>query len=437
VFVPVPADTDEGFDLLVPTERGAENEIHIEWTDTWPFTSTAPEGRSIWPQFPLPGVVSRSWPFELKFGTYEDDKMASACSGLTVGESRENGIVWVTSTSTGHDWPRCGIGSWATYAEPPREQFPGIRVALYKEENRAASSVPGFARTVIAFYEGLLPPLATDEVEIVQVPDQLFGMVWTSTLGIVTLQQAKTYGFESSFRSNLPHLEEGIMSHEIAHQWWGALVDNAREEDRWLVESLAETYSCVFLAAAYGPETCSTREEEWQAEIEEKTSPRVSWSLTRAWSARWWTRHVYDYGPLILNRTLRRRIGDQAFFAALDGWSRDRAHTPATTGGLEAAFEHTSGQDLTAFFDQWVDDGFVPNLTGEWSAQSVTLRSDIPFGTIEAPVAVMHADGQTETRWVAVTDGVGKLAFDTPATRVILDPEQLVPASSRKLVAAK
>jgi aminopeptidase N len=307
---------------------------------------------------------------------------------------------------------------------------------MYREESKALTSVPGFARTVIAFYEGLLPPLPADEVEIIQVPDQFFGFVWTSTLGIVTLQQANTYGFESTFRSKLPHLEEGSMSHEIAHQWWGALVNNARAEDRWFLESLSETYACVFLAAAYGPKTCSTREQEWQSEIEEKTTPRVSWSLTRAYSG-WWGRLVYDYGPYILNHSLRRRIGDQAFFGALDSWSRDRAHTPASTGGLEAAFERTSGQDLTAFFDQWVDDGFIPALTAEWSAQSVTVRSDIPFGTIEVPVAVMHADGSTETLWVAVTDGVGKLAFTTPATRVILDPEQLVPASSRKLVAAK
>ena len=436
VDVPVPSDPDKGFDLSVPTKRGAETEIHIEWTDTWPFTSIKPEGRSIWPQFPLPQVVAQRWPFELKFGTYETDKMASACSGLTVDESSEGGVTWVTSTSTGNDWPRCGIGAWSTYAEPPLEDFPGIRVAMFREEDRAASSVPAFARTVIDYYEGLLPPLPTDEVEIVQVPDMYFGFVWTSTLGIVTLQQAKTYGFESSFRSKLPHLEEGTMSHEIAHQWWGGLVDNARNEDRWFVESLAETYACLFLAAAYGPKTCSTREEAWKDEIETKETPRVSWSLTRAPSAGW-TSRAYDYGPYILNHALRRRIGDQAFFQALDGWARDRANTPASAAGLQKAFEITSGQDLTAFFDQWVDDGFIPAFSGEWSAQSVTVRSDIPFGTIEVPVAVVHADGSTETLWLAVTDGVGKLAFATPATRVILDPDELVPATSRKLVAAK
>jgi aminopeptidase N len=289
---------------------------------------------------------------------------------------------------------------------------------------------------VIAYYEGLLPPLPTDEVEIVQVPDQEFGFTWTSTLGIVTLQQMQMYGFESAVRAKLPHLEEGAMAHEIAHQWWGALVDNARNEDRWFVESLAETYSCNFLGAAYGQQTCETRQHEWQKEIETKDLPRVSWSLTRAPSGGWGTR-VYDYGPYILNHTLRRRIGDQAFFEALDAWARDRANTPASTGGLEHAFEITSGQDLTAFFDQWVDDGFIPALSGEWSADSVTVRSDIPFGTIEVPVTATHADGSTESLWVSVTDGVGTIKFAQSAMRVVLDPEELVPAISRKLVAAK
>ena len=436
VDMPVPPNPDDGFDLPIPTKRGTESEIHIEWTDTWPFTAMKSEGRSIWPQYLLPGVAARTWPFELKFGTYEQDKMGSACSGLTVEESNENGVIWVTSTSTGHDWPRCSVGAWKTYAEPPRDDFPGIRVGLFRDEKNAAPSMPAFSRTVIAYYEGLLPPLPTSEVEIVQVPDEDFRFTWTSTLGIVTLQQMQAYGFESALRSRLPHLEEGTMSHEIAHQWWGALVDNARIEDRWFLESLAEAYSCAFLGAAYGQKTCATREHEWQTMIETEQAPRVSWSLTRAPSRGWGTR-VYVYGPYILNHTLRRRIGDQAFFRALDGWARDRANTPASAAGLQHAFEVTSGQDLTAFFDQWVDDGFIPAFSGEWSAKSVTVRSDIPFGTIEVPVAVVHADGSTETLWLAVTDGVGTLAFPTPAMKVLLDPEELVPATSRKLVAAK
>jgi hypothetical protein len=436
VDVPVPPEPDEGFDVPVPAKAGAESEIHIEWTDTWPFNATTDEGRSIWPQFPLPGVVTKTWPFELKFGTYEDDKMASACSGLTAEQSNENGVIWVMSTSNGNDWPRCGIGAWKTYAEPPRGDFPGLRVALFKDEAKAASSVPPFARTVIAFYEGLLPPLPTEEVEIVQVPDEEFRLTWTSTLGVVTLQQMQMYGFESLVRAKLPHLEEGTLAHEIAHQWWGALVDNARIEDRWFLESLSETYACVFLAAAYGPKTCATREHEWQTRIESREVPRVSASLTRAPSRGWGIR-VYQYGPYILNHTRRRRIGDQAFFQALDLWSRDRANTPASTAGLQHAFEVASGQDLAAFFDQWVDDGFIPALSGEWSPNSVIVRSDIPFGTIEVPVSVIHADGSTESLWLAITDGAGKLTLRTPATRVVLDPEELVPASSRKLVPLK
>jgi aminopeptidase N len=241
---------------------------------------------------------------------------------------------------------------------------------------------------------------------------------------------------ESAWRSELPHLEEGTMSHEIAHQWWGALVRNARLEDRWFLESLAETYSCVFLAAAYGPKTCVTRQDAWKKEIEAKESPRVSWGLTRAPSAGWSVR-VYDYGPYILGHALRGRIGDQAFFGALDAWARDRTNTPATTAGLQAAFEATSGQDLEAFFDQWVDDGFVPALSGDWSAGSVNVYSDVPFGTIEVPLTVVHADASTETTWLSVTDGVGTLRFATPVTRVVLDPNELVPARTRKLTAVK
>jgi hypothetical protein len=123
--VPVPPKPDEGFDLPVPAKAGTETEIHIEWTDTWPFNATTDQGRSIWPQFLLPVVVTRSWPFELKFGTYEADDMASACSGLTAGESSDNGVVWVTSTSDSHDWPGARSADGKPTRSLPAETFPG------------------------------------------------------------------------------------------------------------------------------------------------------------------------------------------------------------------------------------------------------------------------------------------------------------------------
>jgi aminopeptidase N len=63
---------------------------------------------------------------------------------------------------------------------------------------------------------------------------------------------------------------------------------------------------------------------------------------------------VYQKGALVLHE-LRALLGDEPFWAALRAYTREYAGHDVTSPDLQRAFEASSGRDLRAFFDQWVN----------------------------------------------------------------------------------
>lgn len=439
VPVPLPATDKKGsadFDVPVSIERGKSVTVALTYQDVWPLTARTDLGRSMWPH-PLQAEINGAWfPFRVRVSLPQDSGINVALTGRTASESDADGKHWIETVTDGRATPvYASFGEFNTVLEAPVEGLPQVRVHVFDAERASLPSFPPFVRTVVAYYQGFLPPFPTGEIEILQVPDGQSGFTWTARPGLVTLQQMQIWGSEGSARSGQPHLEESVMAHEIAHQWWGSLVDNARAEDGWMIETLAEVYACAFVSAAFGPKDCAVRQEAWREEWEDTLDRTHVTSLRRAGDSSDWTGLAYDYGPYVLGHMLRARLGDEAFFGALDAWARDRADNVASDRSLQAAFEATSRQDLSAFFDTWVENGFVPSLTLAWDERGATLSSDVPFGIFEVPIALAFADGTREGRWVTVTDGVGETTFDVAPATVKLDAQHLVLARKRKVVA--
>ena len=68
----------------------------------------------------------------------------------------------------------------------------------------------------------------------------------------------------------------------------------------------------------------------------------------------------YGYGPYLLYRTLRGRIGDEAWLSAVKLLAERHHEGFITTEDVQAAFEESSGRELDAFFDFWVHGGLLP-----------------------------------------------------------------------------
>jgi len=437
--VEIPANIHRGARVALPkpAARGDVLTVRFEVTDTWSVAGqTLGGGMATRLILGLPWVGSGGarWPFELTTGVPVDSGLSIAQSGVTTRTWEEDGVRWYSSETDGRPpsglW--IGVGEWVDRFEPPVEGLPAVALHLFPEDERYLTEFPPFMRTVMAYYQSLLPGFPVGELEVFQSPAHMGSFTWQAVPGLVSLQEMQTYGGEAYIRANKPHLEQGVMAHEVAHQYWGGHVVPARSQDRWISETFAEVYACLFVGAAFGAEACAVRQESWQESWESSTETRRVGALSHATASQHWRDIAYDYGPFIFGRTLMERIGANAFLGGLDRFVATHGTERGSTEALQAAFEATSGEDLSGFFDYWVQGGFIPSLSLRWDSDGGTIESDIPFGTLEVPVKLLYPD-RAELLWVEVVDGAGDFELSEKPKKVLLDPDHVLLARKRKV----
>ncbi|MBL8010745.1 MAG: M1 family metallopeptidase [Flavobacteriales bacterium] len=149
---------------------------------------------------------------------------------------------------------------------------------------------------------------------------------------------------------------EATMAHELAHQWFGDLVTCARAEEMYINEGFAEYLSYLFLEAVHGPGRYrSTVRANHYAMLR-----RCHWedggahyALADVPQDHTYGEHSYNKGADVLH-TLRSYLGGTAFCNGLADFLDAYAFRPVTTTELRDHLSAATGQDLTAFFDDWI-----------------------------------------------------------------------------------
>jgi len=237
-------------------------------------------------------------------------------------------------------------------------------------------------------------------------------------------------------------MSETTVAHEVAHQWFGDAVTEARWTHLWLSEGFATYFAAVFHRIADGEE--AFRREMREAEESYLASDAVARpvirperppELTDLLSA-----NNYQKGGWVLHM-LRGVVGDSAF---LDGMRRyydahrDRA---ALTADLRSAVEEASGRELEWFFDQWLRRPGHPRLETAWSwrpagsdrqgAVEIRVRQtqEWPPYRLKLPVRVRTGDGETVDRsvWIpAARESTRRIRLPSAPAEVAVDPENRI-----------
>jgi aminopeptidase N len=158
----------------------------------------------------------------------------------------------------------------------------------------------------------------------------------------------------------LTNLEEkdrvATMAHELAHQWWGALVGIRSWSDFWLNEGMADFMTAAFLGhyqgrEAYDQQMAANRQRMEELREQGKDRP-LHWE-------HWKDAHEalgplpYVKGALFLDR-LRNELGDDKFWRGIALYTSQNAHRLVDSRDFERAMEEASGRDLKALFDEAV-----------------------------------------------------------------------------------
>lgn len=149
---------------------------------------------------------------------------------------------------------------------------------------------------------------------------------------------------------------DSLVAHELAHQWFGDLVTCRDWSHAWLNEGFATFCEHLWREHAEGDDAYLLGlEHDLEAYLDEDRDRYRRPIVTNLWSAPIdiFDRHLYQKGGLVLH-TLRRHLGDDAFFRGVAHYLAKHRGRPAETRDFHRALEEATGRSLDAFFDQWI-----------------------------------------------------------------------------------
>ncbi len=161
----------------------------------------------------------------------------------------------------------------------------------------------------------------------------------------------------SVFGSN--SINQEIIAHELAHQWFGDSVTPTTFGDLWLNEGFATYGSYLWF------------EFNEQRDIERVISRHLPLGVNLASSparppedaAQMFSPSVYIRGAFVLH-ALRLEVGDETFFEILQNYAETYKYGNASTQQFIDVAERTSEQDLSSVFDVWLFADELPDTLG-------------------------------------------------------------------------
>jgi aminopeptidase N len=145
-----------------------------------------------------------------------------------------------------------------------------------------------------------------------------------------------------------------VLSHELAHQWFGDDVSPATWRDIWLNEGFATYAEWLWEDHALGvPLTVNVDRARRAVDRPGSTSvddPGVGAMFATV---------VYQRGALTLD-ALRHTVGDTTFFTLLRTYVQRYGGRSASTRDFVALAGQVAGRDLTSFFAAWLGPGPLP-----------------------------------------------------------------------------
>jgi len=166
-----------------------------------------------------------------------------------------------------------------------------------------------------------------------------------------------------------------VIAHELAHHWFGDYVTCKTWNDVWINEGFASYMEYVALEKMHLDSLAKKLMNVTHsiALTSEQTSVYVPDSSLNNDSRIFNTPTTYKKGASILH-TLRYEINnDSLFFKGLKDFLTQYSYSVAGTDDFKNSMEHTTGLDLTDFFNQWYYGVGYPRFNINWSQNSDTL----------------------------------------------------------------
>jgi aminopeptidase N len=215
--------------------------------------------------------------------------------------------------------------------------------AVLREDRDTVQSYLDTIDDQIDYFDDFFGPYPLDRYGIA-IADSIGGLAM-ETMG------RSQFSRDDFSTGRLDYVQELLLSHELAHQWFGDAVSPSRWIDVWLNESFATYGEWMWLDHA----GVRTMEDSASSGLTGR-EPDATATPT---AAAMFSFNRYDGGAVVLH-ALRKTIGDELFFTLMRRWVADNNGSSRTTEDFVALANEVSGQDLTEFFATWLYADVVP-----------------------------------------------------------------------------
>ena len=226
---------------------------------------------------------------------------------------------------------------------------------------------------------------------------------------------------------------ESLLTHEIAHQWFGNMATEKSFAHLWLSEGFATYFTTLYFENKYGQDTATylRKQDRLEAIAAYKDHNRPVVDTIETDYMKLLNTNNYQKGGWVLHM-LRRQLGDTIFWKSIREYYTTYAGKNADTRDLQKVFEKNSGKDLSSFFNQWLYTPGQPSLKITWKQASdkkievtVSQLQAVPF-KFPLEIGLTAISGKTKKETLTITGKKEEsftLNVDERITRITPDPD--------------
>ncbi len=289
-----------------------------------------------------------------------------------------------------------------------KETWRSIPVAYYVPRGRSDRVKPTFARTekMLEFYsDSLGVPYPWDQYAQAAVDDFVVGgMENTSATTLTTSVLLNPQLAGESLTGS-----DGVVSHEMAHQWFGDLVTCKDWANLWLNEGFATYFATLWEEHYYGADEAAyslwRSRNNWMNSQRLYAVPIVTRNFTDATE---YAGNVYTKASWVLHM-LRQQLGDAGFYRALKHYLQTYRGQNVVSSDLAKAIEEATATNVDAFFDQWIYGAGAPRFEVHYTYDDATRQVKLEVKQtqkVEGRVGVFRVPVEIE-----ITTAAGSKSF--------------------------
>ena len=242
-----------------------------------------------------------------------------------------------------------------------KDSLHGLPLTYYAPKGRGDRIVANYARTpamIDLFNKKLGVEYPWEKYAQVMVDDFVAGGMENSSATTNAATSLKNPKLVPEF----PGDEDPLISHELAHQWFGDLVTCKDWGDIWLNEGFATFFETVWSESHFSKEQTDydrwMSARDWFSYSVLYTKPIVRFDFDESSE---FDGNAYDKGGWVLFM-LRHQIGEDAFWRGLKHYLEVNRGKNVVTSDLIKAIEESNHIDVDRFFNEWVYGAGAPKF---------------------------------------------------------------------------